>query len=69
VNAGINLVNFGFPVNNRFAQVTAVLTNTGGQVAANVDNYGANSSTQLQVHTFYTENGSETDTPFYLTVF
>ena len=68
-NAGINLIDFGFPVNNRFVQVTAVLTISEGQVAASVDNYGASSNTQVQVHTFYINNADETDTPFYLTVF
>ena len=68
-NAGINRIDFGFPVNNRFVQVTAVLTSNDTQlVVANVDNYGAGSNNQVQVHTFYAI-GSETDTPFYLTVF
>jgi len=68
-NAGINRIDFGFTVNNRFPQITAVLTSTGAQVAANVDNYGASSATQLQVHTFYVSTGNETDTPFVVTVF
>ena len=68
--AGINTLDFGFTVNNRFAQVTAVWNaNDNHEVTASFSAGG--SSTQLIVRTFYASSSwnATTDTPFYLTVF
>lgn len=69
---GVNQIDFGFPVNNRFAQVTAVyISGDSNFVVASFDNFFSRTSTQLNVDTFYAAGGpgAGTDTPFYLTVF
>jgi hypothetical protein len=67
VQIGINLIDFGFTVNDRFAQISAVfVAGDSNQVAASFDPFGG--PTQLRARTFYTTDAF-TDTPFYLTVF
>ena len=65
---GINRIDFGFTVTDRFAQVTAVYSGGLYEVIASLDSFWSTSPTQLYVDTFYT-TGDSTDTPFSLTVF
>lgn len=66
---GDNRIEFGFTVNDRFAQVTAVLDNRSlYSIVANINNADGAGPTQLEVDT-EDINGSIGDRPFYLTVF
>jgi hypothetical protein len=66
---GSHLIDFGFTINNRFLQGTAVFTvgnSTYVGLQLEADNL---SSSSFFVETFYTNSGNNTDTAFYLTVF
>jgi hypothetical protein len=75
---GQNVIDFGFTVSDRFAQVTAVfVAGDSHPVVASLGDPSAVGPTQLGVGTFYSNTNPDptkytfsfTDTPFYLTVF
>ena len=76
LGAGDNRIDFGFPIRNRFVQVTTLLVLSDSHpVIANLGTFSP-ANTQIDVATFYANTNpdisitfSPTDTPFYLTVF